>query len=76
MINKSKKSLLSLNKIVTLLFTILSFLLISNTSFAADDLSLSALTLTTNPDGSQEYSVTLAFNKHRQTKLLLVLPYS
>ena len=59
MINKNKKSLLSLNKIVTLLFTILSFLLISNTSFAADDLSLSALTLTTNPDGSQEYSVTL-----------------
>ena len=59
MINKNKKSLLSLNKIVTLLLTILSFLLISNTSFAADDLSLSALTLTTNPDGTQEYSVTL-----------------
>ncbi|MGK2232008.1 flagellar type III secretion system pore protein FliP [Colwellia polaris] len=59
MINKNKKSLLSLNKIVTLLVTILSFLLISNTSFAADDLSLSALKLTTNPDGSQEYSVTL-----------------
>lgn len=59
MINKNNKSLLSLNKIVTLLVTILSFLLISNTSFAADDLSLSALKLTTNPDGSQEYSVTL-----------------
>jgi flagellar biosynthetic protein FliP len=59
MINKNKKSLLSLNKIVTLLVTILSFLLISNSSFAADDLSLSALKLTTNPDGSQEYSVTL-----------------
>ena len=27
--------------------------------FAADDLSMSALKLTTNPDGSQEYSVTL-----------------
>ncbi|MCW9081108.1 MAG: flagellar type III secretion system pore protein FliP [Colwellia sp.] len=27
--------------------------------YAADDLSMSALTLTTNPDGSQEYSVTL-----------------
>jgi flagellar biosynthetic protein FliP len=28
-------------------------------SYAAEDLSMSALTLTTNPDGSQEYSVTL-----------------
>ncbi|UUO23094.1 flagellar type III secretion system pore protein FliP [Colwellia sp. M166] len=59
MIKKNKVSLLSLSKIVTFFVTILSFLLISNTSFAADDLSLSALTLTTNPDGSQEYSITL-----------------
>ncbi len=59
MINNSKKSLLSLSKIVTLVVTILSFLLFSNFSMAADDLSLSALKLTTNPDGSQEYSVTL-----------------
>lgn len=44
------------------LFTALLFLTIFGTSFglnAADDLSMSALTLTTNPDGSQEYSVTL-----------------
>ena len=59
MINNNKKSLLSLSKIVTLVVTILSFLLFSNFSMAADDLSLSALKLTTNPDGSQEYSVTL-----------------
>ena len=59
MIKKNKASLLSLNKIVTCLVMILSLLLISHTSYAADDLSLSALTLTTNPDGSQEYSVTL-----------------
>ena len=59
MIKKNKASLLSLNKIVTCLVMILSLLLISHTSYAVDDLSLSALTLTTNPDGSQEYSVTL-----------------
>ncbi len=59
MINKNKKSLLSSQKVVIFLVTILSFLLMSNTSFAANDLSLSALTLTTNPDGSQEYSITL-----------------
>ena len=59
MINNNTKSLLSLSKIVTLVVTILSFLLFSNFSMAADDLSLSALKLTTNPDGSQEYSVTL-----------------
>lgn len=59
MINNSKKSLLSQRKIVILFMTILSFLLFSNTSLAANDLSLSALKLTTNPDGSQEYSVTL-----------------
>ena len=45
-----------------ILFTALLFLTAFGTSFglyAADDLSMSALTLTTNPDGSQEYSVTL-----------------
>jgi len=35
------------------------FMFCSGGAFAADDLSMSALTLTTNPDGSQEYSVTL-----------------
>jgi len=41
-----------------LLFT---FLLMAFTTgvYASDDLSMSALKLTTNPDGSQEYSVTL-----------------
>ena len=38
----------------TLLVSTLSF-----GAFAAEDLSMSALKLTTNPDGSQEYSVTL-----------------
>ncbi len=37
----------------------LTFLSFSGSVWAADDLSMSALTLTTNPDGSQEYSVTL-----------------
>lgn len=59
MINKNIKSLLWSKKVVTLVVTILSFLLLSNYSLAADDLSLSALKLTTNPDGSQEYSITL-----------------
>ncbi len=59
MTNQYNKSLFTSKKIVILLVTILSFLLFSNYSMAADDLSLSALKLTTNPDGSQEYSVTL-----------------
>lgn len=37
----------------------LTLICISGTMYAADDLSMSALTLTTNADGSQEYSVTL-----------------
>jgi flagellar biosynthetic protein FliP len=48
--------------IKNILFTTLLLLITLGTSFglyAADDLSMSALTLTTNPDGSQEYSVTL-----------------
>ena len=35
------------------------FLFFSGNAWAAEDLSMSALKLTTNPDGSQEYSVTL-----------------
>lgn len=59
MINKNKLSLFSIKKIVIFTVTILSFLLFSQYSVAADDLSMSALKLTTNPDGSQEYSITL-----------------
>tara|TARA_R110002050_G_scaffold247656_4_gene385429 strand:- start:159 stop:920 length:762 start_codon:yes stop_codon:yes gene_type:complete len=40
------------------LFTLLASVMSAGV-FAADDLSMSALKLTTNPDGSQEYSVTL-----------------
>lgn len=40
-------------------FIILLFLGFSNLTLAADPLSMSALTLSTNADGSQEYSVTL-----------------
>ena len=40
-------------------FISLLFLGFTNFSWAADPLSMSALTLSTNPDGSQEYSVTL-----------------
>lgn len=59
MIKTNKKALFSSKKVITLVVMILSFLLMSNYSFAANDLSLSALKLTTNPDGSQEYTVTL-----------------
>jgi len=38
---------------------ILSLLLVSHSAFAANSLNLPALKLTTNPDGSQEYSITL-----------------
>jgi flagellar biosynthetic protein FliP len=43
----------------TLIVLVLVSILYSVGSYAAEDLSMSALTLTTNPDGSQEYSVTL-----------------
>ena len=43
---------------VFFILTILS-VTFSGQVFAENDLSLSALKLTTNPDGSQEYSVTL-----------------
>lgn len=49
-----------MNKNISLLVTLLlASLLFSGDVWAAKDLSLSALKLTTNPDGSQEYSVTL-----------------
>ena len=35
------------------------FILLANSAYAENDLSMSALKLTTNPDGSQEYSITL-----------------
>jgi flagellar biosynthetic protein FliP len=41
--------------VITLLF----LAMLSHPAFAQNDLSLSALKLTTNPDGSQEYSITL-----------------
>ena len=40
-------------------FLLFTTLFISGAIYAADDLSMSALTLTTNANGSQEYSVTL-----------------
>lgn len=40
-------------------FSIFLLFTLSSSVYAADDLSMSALKLTTNPDGSQEYSVTL-----------------
>ena len=46
-------------KISLFIFFTLSLLCISSSLYAAEDLSMSALKLTTNPDGSQEYSVTL-----------------
>lgn len=47
------------NKLVWLILTLVTFFTVSGSLYAAEDLSMSALTLTTNPDGSQEYSVTL-----------------
>jgi flagellar biosynthetic protein FliP len=41
------------------LFLLLTAFFASQTVLAADDLGMSALKLTTNPDGSQEYTVTL-----------------
>jgi|TARA_B110000879_G_C11164250_1_gene510450 flagellar biosynthetic protein FliP len=49
----------SLKKVTWLLLILTSLFIVSGTLYAADDLSMSALTLTTNADGSQEYSVTL-----------------
>jgi flagellar biosynthetic protein FliP len=49
----------SRNKGNLFLFILVALLGMSTSVFAADELSMSALTLTTNPDGSQEYSVTL-----------------
>jgi flagellar biosynthetic protein FliP len=47
-----------MKKIVPLLILVISLIFISFGA-SAEDLSLSALKLTTNPDGTQEYSVTL-----------------
>lgn len=47
-----------INKLLPL-FIIGLLMLVSGQAIAADDLTMSALKLTTNPDGSQEYSVTL-----------------
>lgn len=47
-----------INKYVITVIVLVATLLSGNV-FAADELSMSALKLTTNPDGSQEYSVTL-----------------
>jgi flagellar biosynthetic protein FliP len=49
-----------MKKIAVLSFLLLSFCLISFSGFAYErELSMAALKLTTNPDGSQEYSITL-----------------
>jgi len=48
-----------MKKVALALMVLVCVLASSFGVYAADDLSLSALTLTTNPDGSQEYSVTL-----------------
>ena len=40
-------------------FIVIVLMMFASSAFAAEDLSMSALKLTTNPDGSQEYSVTL-----------------
>jgi flagellar biosynthetic protein FliP len=49
----------SVTKIACFLFIAFLLTFISHSVFAAEELSLSALKLTTNADGSQEYSVTL-----------------
>lgn len=46
-------------KLIAYIFIAVTLFLLSGSALAADDLSMSALKLTTNPDGSQEYSVTL-----------------
>ncbi len=48
-----------MNKIVLLIIITLSLFVTSFGVYGAEDLSLTALKLTTNADGSQEYSVTL-----------------
>ncbi|MGV2870870.1 flagellar type III secretion system pore protein FliP [Colwellia sp. E150_009] len=50
---------MTMKKILWLVLFTLFASVMSAGVFAADDLSMSALKLTTNPDGSQEYSVTL-----------------
>ena len=45
--------------VVKFFLLFIALMMLSNTVYAANDLGMSALTLTTNPDGSQEYSITL-----------------
>ncbi|PCI59443.1 MAG: flagellar biosynthetic protein FliP [Gammaproteobacteria bacterium] len=61
MINTTKKffSNISLSKKAFIALIGVTFLAVSATTFAANDLSMSVLKLTTNPNGSQEYSLTL-----------------
>ncbi len=47
------------NKASLFVLAVMALLSVSGVLYAADDLSMSALTLTTKADGSQEYSVTL-----------------
>jgi len=44
---------------VALWFLVTFLIVLASKVYAAEDLSLSAIKLTTNPDGSQEYSITL-----------------
>jgi flagellar biosynthetic protein FliP len=57
MLSAIQRNPLSVN--FTLIGLVLMSICYASTGYAAEDLSMSALTLTTNPDGSQEYSVTL-----------------
>jgi len=56
---KQPKKKVTTNKLALMILLALSLLTISGFTFAAEDLGMSALKLTTNPDGSQEYSITL-----------------
>jgi flagellar biosynthesis protein FliP len=62
MLNKVLPNIVIFKKITSIhlvYFTVIALFMFASTAFAAEDLSMSALKLTTNPDGSQEYSVTL-----------------
>jgi len=49
----------NINKSYCLYLAAFILMILTGSVYAADDLSISALKLTTNPDGSQEYTVTL-----------------
>lgn len=62
MLNKALPNSVNFKKITPIhlvYFSLIALFLFTSSAFAAEDLSMSALKLTTNPDGSQEYSVTL-----------------